>query len=210
MSSPTRREYEQELLDLAHLDLDPIRQFRAWFDAALMAGIDLPDAMTLATAAADGRPSARVVLLKSVDERGFTFFTNLDSRKGRELAVNPQAALVFFWAAQDRQVRVEGRVEPVSDTESDAYFQSRPRSARLGAWASPQSAVVPDRAAFEARIPALERQFPGDHVPRPPHWGGLRVVPETIEFWQGRPDRLHDRFRYRKQSDGWLIERLAP
>ena len=167
--------------------------------------------MTLATATPDGRPSARMVLLKGVDARGFAFFTNYESRKGAELAANPRAALVFFWVQLERQVRVEGRVERLSAEESDAYFASRPEGSQLGAWASQQSAVLPDRGPLEARYEELRAQYEGQEVPRPTFWGGFRVVPETVEFWQGRVNRLHDRLRYRRQDDGsWVIERLSP
>jgi pyridoxamine 5'-phosphate oxidase len=194
----------------ADADPDPLRQFQRWFDAAVAAGLPEPNAMTLATCTADGVPSARIVLLKICDERGLAFFTNYRSRKARELANNPRAALVFFWPALERQVRVEGRVEQVSAEESDVYFASRPVNSRLGAWASDQSAVIPSRDELERKQHEFEAQFPDGRVPRPPHWGGYRVVPDVFEFWQGRPSRLHDRLRYRRVEGRWVIERLSP
>ena len=206
-----RKEYTLHGLSETDLDPNPFRQFQVWFEQALAAGLPEPNAMTLATATPDGRPSARMVLIKGADERGFVFFSNYESRKGRELDANPYAALVFYWAELERQIRIEGRVERVSPQESDAYFQSRPAGSRLGAWASRQSAVIAGRAELEGRLADLAAQHPGGDVPRPPHWGGYRVVPESIKFWQGRPSRLHDRLRYRLREDGtWLVERLSP
>jgi pyridoxamine 5'-phosphate oxidase len=190
---------------------DPIVQFAAWFEEARAGGIRLPEAMVLATATADGAPSARFVLLNRVDDRGFVFFGNYESRKGRELAENPRGALAFHWDPLGRQVRIEGPVERISAEESDSYFATRPRGARLSAWAARQSDVVESREALEARVAELRDEYPDDTVPRPPHWGGYRLVPETIELWQHREDRLHDRLRYRRPADGdWVIERLAP
>jgi pyridoxamine 5'-phosphate oxidase len=192
------------------VDPDPVRQFLRWLDHAVAAQLREPHGMTLATATADARPSARMVLLRGLDDRGFVFFTNYESRKGEELSTNPRAALVFWWPELERQVRIEGRVEVVTAAESDAYFQARPRGHRLAALASPQSRVIAARSVLEERLRELEEQYPGEEVPRPPHWGGYRVVPALIEFWQGRPNRVHDRLRYERQGEGWRIERLAP
>ena len=190
---------------------DPIVQFREWFDRAAAAGVHEPGAMMLATATPDGRPSARVVLLRNFGPDGFAFFTNYESRKARELEANPQAALAFHWPDLGRQVRVEGRVERLTASESDAYFQSRPMSSRLSAWASPQSQAVPGREFLEQRVRELEARYRHEPIPRPPFWGGYRLIPETLEFWQGRAHRLHDRLRYsRREGGAWQIERLAP
>jgi pyridoxamine 5'-phosphate oxidase len=201
------------LADLREADVpaDPLVLFTEWFEAAVAADLTEPAAMTLATATPDGWPSARIVLLRGYDERGFVFFTNYQSRKGAELAANPRAALAIYWAPLHRQVRIEGSVAVVSAAESDAYFQSRPLGHRLGALASPQSQVIPDRHFLEARLTAVEQQCASGVVPRPAHWGGYRVVPATIEFWQARENRLHDRLRYRRDAQyGWILERLAP
>jgi len=206
-----RKEHNRSSLLEEQVDPDPIRQFVVWFDEASQSGIAESNAMALATATPDGRPSARIVLLRGVDERGFAFFTNYGSRKARELEANPYAALVFFWHELERQVRVEGRVERLAGEESDRYFHGRPRGARIGAWASPQSEVVASRDVLDARFGALESQYPDGEIPRPANWGGYRLLPDSIELWQGRPNRLHDRLRYTKREQGgWLIQRLAP
>lgn len=202
--------YAGAALDVANVAADPIEQFRAWFHEAEARALPKVNAMTLATATPDGRPSARIVLLKEVDERGFVFYGNYESRKGTDLAANPRAALCFYWDAMDRQVRVEGTVERVSAAESDAYFAVRPKPSRIGAIASPQSRPLASRAELEARVAALEQEYASSDPPRPASWGGYRVLPEVIEFWQGQPSRLHDRVVYRKVSTGWIRERLAP
>ena len=204
-----RQEYGYAELAEDTAAADPFKQFARWFDDALRAELPLPNAMTLATANSDGRPSARVVLLKGADADGFVFYTNYESRKARELAVNPYASLVFLWTPMERQVRIEGAVEKVSAEESDEYFDSRPLGSRLGAWASPQSMPLPNRLILASKVAAVMLRY-GTAPPRPPHWGGYRVRPDAIEFWQGRPDRLHDRLRYVKHDAGWRIERLAP
>lgn len=194
----------------ARPDEDPIPLFQTWFAAAERAGIFLPEAAALGTATPDGAPSVRVVLLKGVDQRGFTFFTNYDSRKGAELAANPRAALTFHWAILERQVRVEGTVERLSEAESFDYFRTRPRGSRIGAWASRQSAVLEDRGDLERAVREVEQRYPGGDVPLPPFWGGYRVVPSAIEFWQGRVNRLHDRLLFERSPSGWTSRRLYP
>ncbi len=207
-----RRSYERGGLSEDEIAGDWLAQLRAWMDETERAGLDEPNAMVLATADAAGRPSARTVLLKGLDERGLVFFTGHDSRKGRELAANPHATLLFAWIALQRQVVVEGSVKRVSDADGDAYWASRPRRSRLGALASPQSQVIAGRETLEHALAELEARYPADaDIPRPERWGGYRVVPESVEFWQGRPDRLHDRLRFRRGDSGaWTLERLAP
>ena len=209
--SDLRREYTLAGLKESDLDPNPFKQFDTWFQQALAAGLPEPNAMTLATATLDGKPSARIVLLKGFDEGGFVFFTNYESQKGRELLANPRAALVCYWIELERQVRISGGVSRVSAEESEEYFQSRPLGSQLGAWASQQSEVVGERKILEDKLEQLTREYQTKPVPVPPHWGGYRVAPETLEFWQGRPNRLHDRLRYTRQPRGqWLIERLSP
>ncbi|HEX5127375.1 MAG TPA: pyridoxamine 5'-phosphate oxidase [Rhodocyclaceae bacterium] len=204
-----RLEYTLYSLDAADVAADPVEQFRQWFDQALKAQLHEPYAMTVASASSDGAPTARVMLLRGFDERGFVFYTNYQSRKGRELECNPRAALLFYWAELERQVRIEGNVSRVSEAESDAYFASRPVASRIGAWVSAQSEIIAKRDALEVRFAELSARF-GENVPRPPHWGGLRVEPRTFEFWQGRRSRLHDRIEYFRQNGGWATRRLSP
>ncbi len=207
-----RREYHRATLTETDVDPDPMRQFERWLSEAIRAEVPEPTAMTLATGDAAGRPSARIVLLKGAGPEGFVFFTNYESRKGGELAARPDAALLFHWVELERQVRVEGRVAKIPAAESDAYFASRPLLSRVGAWASPQSRVIPDRAWLEHEFEASRRRIAADgpEVPRPTHWGGYRLAPVVMEFWQGRSSRLHDRIRYRRDDAHWRVERLAP
>jgi pyridoxamine 5'-phosphate oxidase len=205
-----RKDYTKETLNESDVDPSPFIQFQRWFDQAVNAELPEPNAMTVATASKDGIPDARIVLLKAVDDRGFTFFTNYNSAKGKELEANPQAALVFLWTELERQVRIVGSVEKITSEESDGYFFSRPHNSRLGAWASEQSEVIPNRDVLEENLAALKREYENREVPRPPHWGGFRVIPRTVEFWQGRSSRLHDRLRYRFQNGAWVIDRLSP
>ncbi len=207
-----REDYTRAGLSEADAGDDPFALFHRWFAQAVEAKLSEPNAFILATAAPDGRPSARAVLLKALDDRGFTFFTNYDSRKGAELAANPRAAAVFLWHPLERQVRVEGAVERVTAAESDEYFVKRPLGSRLGAWASRQSAVIPDRAFLERQHAELMAKYPNGNVPRPDFWGGYRLVPDAVEFWQGRPSRLHDRVLFARPADGvaWARSRLSP
>ena len=204
-----RREYARARLDEAHVSNDPVAEFHRWFQEAGEAKVLEPNAMALATATTDGAPSVRIVLLKGYDERGFVFFTDYRSRKGAELEQNPQAALVLYWPELERQVRIGGPVSAVSRAESEIYFRSRPRTSRLSTWVSHQSQVIPGRSHLDAREREMRARFPDD-VPLPPHWGGYRLTPESVEFWQGRESRLHDRLRYTRERDSWRLERLAP
>lgn len=199
-----------ELLE-EDLAADPFKQFESWYDAALEAEFVHPDAFTLATASADGKPTARMLLLKGFDENGFVFYTNSESVKGEEIAENPRCAICFWWDKLERQVRIEGRAEKVPDSEADAYFATRPRGSRIGAWASEQSRTIPGRGYLEKRFEEIEDKYRDREVPRPAYWNGYRLIPDSIEFWQGRANRLHDRLRYKLLGDGsWAIERLAP
>ncbi|MBK1715446.1 pyridoxamine 5'-phosphate oxidase [Rubrivivax gelatinosus] len=204
-----RKSYERDALDETASDADPLRQFERWMQQAIDAQVPEPNAMTLATVGADGRPSTRIVLIKQFDERGIVWYTNYDSRKGHELAAHPFAALQFHWIELERVVRIEGRVEKTSAEQSDAYFASRPLDSRIGAWASPQSQVIGSRAVLVANAAKYAASF-ALQPPRPPHWGGYRLVPDGWEFWQGRKSRLHDRLRYRLDGGAWVRERLAP
>ena len=209
-----RKSYEKAQLDESASKADPVEQFGVWFQQALDARVPEPNAMTLATVGESGRPSTRVVLIKGYDARGLVWFTNYESRKGRELLVNPQAALQFHWVELERVVRIEGRVEKVTALESDEYYKTRPLDSRIGAWASPQSQVIPSRMLLVTNAARYGAQFLATHPlagpPRPPHWGGYRLAPDTWEFWQGRTSRLHDRLRYRLEDGAWVRERLAP
>lgn len=205
-----RTDYRQAALDEVATGADPVLFFQKWFEEAVAAHVDEANAMTLATAGADGQPHARIVLLKGIQEGGFVFFTNYESNKGRQLEANHRAALLFFWKELERQVRIEGRVHPLGREESDAYYHSRPSGSQIGAWASPQSQVIPDRAYLEQRVADVTETFRQKEIQRPNFWGGYLLLPETIEFWQGRPSRLHDRILFVKDNEGWQKQRLAP
>lgn len=208
--SSMRREYELAGLHEADVSRDPFEQFRRWFEEATARDRVEANAMTLATADAQGRPSARTVLLKNVDDRGFIFYTNLRSRKAAELDANTHAALLFWWRPLERQIRIEGVVEHVPQSMAEAYFAQRPRGSQLGAWASRQSTIIEDRNVLEQRLETIEKEYAGREVPCPSFWGGFRICPHAMEFWQGRASRLHDRLRYRREGSAWLLERLSP
>jgi pyridoxamine 5'-phosphate oxidase len=208
--SELRKEYARHTLDESTVPTDPLAFFAQWFDEALAAQVNEPNAMNLSTVDADGFPSARIVLLKAIDSRGFSFFTNRSSRKGRAIAHDARVALTFFWPELERQVRIQGRAEPLSDDESDGYFASRPRASQLGAWASMQSEALESRAKMEERFADAARRFEGKDVQRPPYWGGYIVAPSSIEFWQGRRSRMHDRIAFSRESKGWKRARLSP
>lgn len=205
-----REEYKKGELNESDAKANPIEQFQQWLQVAIESNISEPNAMTLATCTASGKPSARVVLLKEINKNGFVFFTNYLSRKGRELLENPFASLVFDWHVIERQVRVEGRVEKLSDDDSDAYFHERPRQAQIGAWTSPQSKILKNRDELDTLQASFEEKFNNQEIPRPDHWGGFIILPTTVEFWQGRPSRLHDRLVYHNTEEGWTLHRLAP
>ncbi len=205
----TRNQYDKGVLIENQLHENPLKQFEAWMQEAIAANQPEPNAMDLSTVS-DGKPSSRIVLLKGVDEVGFVFYTNYDSKKGIEMLENPQVCLNFFWQAQARQVRIEGKVAKVSAEESDLYFNSRPRESQIGAWASTQSRVIKSRAELDESVAQIEKEYEGKVIPRPAHWGGYRLIPEKIEFWQGRPNRLHDRFLYEDSPAGWMVFRLSP
>jgi pyridoxamine 5'-phosphate oxidase len=208
--SSIRKDYQLQSLELTDVAATPVLQFDKWWNEAVSSSIEEVNAMTLATVNPDGKPAARIVLLKGFDENGFIFFTNYLSEKGKSISAHPYASLVFFWKELERQVRIEGSCIQVSESESDEYFLSRPIGSRLGAWASPQSTVISSRTVLDQNLDRVTAQYADGIVPRPDHWGGYRVIPEVVEFWQGRPSRLHDRIRYRKEESQWLIERLAP
>lgn len=206
-----REDYTRDQLTFEDTDPNPLLQFERWFKAAEQSPVNEPNAMTLATVGENGRPKARIVLLKQVDEQGFVFFTNYDSQKGQDLEANPFASLVFFWDVIQRQVRIEGRVEKIAKADSEAYFQSRPKGSQIGAIASPQSQVIPSREVLQEKVTQLEKEYESEEqLPLPNNWGGYRLIPDCIEFWQGRSSRLHDRIRYRLEQNDWLRERLAP
>lgn len=208
--SSIRKDYQLQSLDHTDVAETPVLQFDKWWNEAVSSSIEEVNAMTLATVNTDGKPAARIVLLKGFDENGFIFFTNYLSEKGKAISAHPYASLVFFWKELERQVRIEGSCIQVTESESDEYFLSRPIGSRLGAWASPQSTVISSRTVLDQNLDKVTAQYADGIVPRPEHWGGYRVIPEMVEFWQGRPSRLHDRIRYRKDKSQWLIERLAP